>query len=164
MLKMLIAAMLIALPSSVSASWKMQTGHKAFSSFAPVISTIATVDAKAAASGITARLQIECFTHPQLSGLSFGVVLSKGTAPGPIGWRYQYDDATAVKRGPFSRISLTSISLGDASSAELKNLPGAKRLRLTLLPAQGSELSYDFDVAGAAEAIKSIPCKETGAH
>jgi hypothetical protein len=53
----------------------------------------------------------------------------------------------------------------DALPAQLlKNLPGAKRLRLTLLPAQGSELSYDFDVAGAAEAIKSIPCKETGAH
>jgi hypothetical protein len=50
--------------------------------------------------------------------------------------------------------------LGDASSAELKGLPSAKRLRLTLLPAQGGELSYDFDVTGAKDAIKSIPCKE----
>jgi hypothetical protein len=160
MKKALVAVSLIAASSTASAAWKVEKGQKAFSTFPPVVSTIATVPAKAPFQGVTARLQVECFTHPQLSGLSFGVVLSKGTVPGALGWRYQYDDSPPVQRGPFSRTSLTSISLGDAASAELKGLPAARRLRLTLLPAGGGELPYDFDVTGAAQAIKSVPCKE----
>jgi hypothetical protein len=52
------------------------------------------------------------------------------------------------------------ITLGDARSAETKGLVGAKVLKLTLLPADGTQLPYEFDVAGAADAIKSVGCKE----
>lgn len=159
--KMILLIPFLAVSGPAFAEWKIETGKKAFSSFAPNVSTIATLPAKAPFHGVSARLQIECFTHPQLTGLSFGIVLSKAPPNGFMAWRYQYDDAPPLKRGPYSRtLPATSISLGDASSGELKGLRNAKRLRLTLLPADGSELPYDFDVTGAENAIKSIPCEE----
>src|SRR4051794_27954891 len=85
-----VFALLIATPTF--ADWKVATGKKVFSSFPPIVTPIATVPAKAPFRGVTARLQLECFTHPQLSGLMFGIVLSKEPANGYISWRYQYDD------------------------------------------------------------------------
>jgi hypothetical protein len=118
---------------------------------------VATIDAKTASNGITARLQLECFTHPDLATLSFGIVISKPTAPGFLKYRIQFDDGPTVERGPYTRLSLTNTSLGDE---EKKALPTAKRLRLTLLPTKPPELTYDFNVSGAASAIKGLNCKE----
>jgi hypothetical protein len=161
MIRLLLAICLIASPSIASAAWKVETGKKAMTTFPPLVGKIATVPAKAPYKDTTARLQLECFISPQLTGLQFGIVLSKRPPNGFMAWRYQYDGAPAVKKGPYSRaLPPESISLGDAKSAEVKGLIGAKRLRLTLLPADGSELSYEFDVTGAADAIKAVRCKE----
>jgi hypothetical protein len=54
-----------------------------------------------------------------------------------------------------SWISLRSCGL----VAEIKGLVGAKVLKLTLLPADGTQLPYEFDVAGAPDAIKGVGCK-----
>jgi hypothetical protein len=75
-------------------------------------------------------------------------------------YEYKFDDAARVQRGPYSRRSLTVVNLGDAASEEFKGLSKAKRLQLTLLPRQGPELTFDFDLSGSASAIDAIPCKE----
>jgi hypothetical protein len=161
MFRTLLAACLVALSSNAFATWKVETGKKALSSFPPLVGTLATVPAKAPFKGMTARLQLECFTHPELSGLQFGIILSKAPPNGLMAWRYQYDDSARVETKPYSRtLPPQSITVGDASSPEVKGLTGAKRLRLTLLPADGSELPYEFDVTGAADAIKAVGCKE----
>lgn len=158
--KSLLFALIFLTNSPALAEWKVENGRKAFSSFAPATGAIVTSPAKAPYRGVTARLQIECFTHPELTGLSFGIVLSKEPPNGFMAWQYQYDENAAVKRGPYSRaLPATSISLGDGESGELKGLRKAQRLRLTLLPADGSQMPFEFDVAGADAAIKTIPCK-----
>lgn len=161
-LKIILIFVIFLFWTNADAAWKINQGTKAFSKFPPVQAIIATVPAKSRPGGISARLQIECFTHPQLQGLNFGVVLSKQPANGFIAWRYQYDDRPIISRGPYSRAAPNpnSISLGDSKSDELKGLPDAHRLRLTLLPADGSTLSFEFDVTGAREAIAAIPCVE----
>jgi len=156
----LILACLVPSSSGASAEWKLGEGRKAFSSFAPITGTLATVPAKAPSQGVTARLQLECFTHPELSGLYFGVILSKETTPGFMGWRFQYDDGPVVERKPSPRLSLTNTALGDRSSDELKGLLKAKRLRLTLLPPRSPDLKYEFDVLGAEKAAAALGCKE----
>jgi hypothetical protein len=165
MLKSAFATLLlVASSANVLAEWTIETGRKGFSSFPPVIGALATTPAKSPLRGVTARLQIECFTHPQLTGLTFGIVLSKAPPNGGMAWRYKYDEALEVQRGPFSRLlPPNAISLGDGSSGELKGLRTARRLRLTLVPASGPELTYDFDVSGASNAIRKIPCKESAA-
>jgi hypothetical protein len=156
-----IAACLMLLSSTAFAAWKVETGKKIMSTFPPLVGTLASVLAKAPLNGVTARLQIECFTHPELTGIQFGIILSKKPPNGFMAWRYQYDDATPVKTKPYSRsLPPEAITLGDGSSTEVKGLTNAKRLRLTLLPADGSELPYEFDVTGAADAIKAVGCKE----
>jgi hypothetical protein len=159
--KVLVSACLLVISSSAFAAWKVETGKKAMTTFPPLTGKIATLSAIAPYKNVSARLQIECFISPELSGLQFGIILSTRPPNGFMAWRYQYDDAAPVKTRPYSRaLPPESISLGDASSAELKGLTGAKRLRLTLLPADGSELPYEFDVTGALEAIKAVGCKE----
>jgi hypothetical protein len=105
------------------------------------VGTLASGQAKAPLNGLTARLQIECFTHRDLTGIQFGIILSKKPPNGFMAWRCQYDDAAPVKTKPYSRsLPPEAITLGDASSPEVKGLANAKRLNLTLLPADGSEL------------------------
>jgi hypothetical protein len=142
------------------AAWSISEGKK-ISPFPPLTGKIATLPAKGPFNGMTAKLYVECFTHPELTGLSFGILLSKSPPNGYMGWTYQYDDAVPVQRGPFSRaLPVNFISLGDATSGELKGLLTAKRLHLILQPASGGALPFDFDVVGAAAAIAKIPCKE----
>jgi hypothetical protein len=160
--------MMMVVPALALAEWKLeQQGTKVMSlrndsayGIRNTVFTIAKLTAKAPSRGVTAYLQVECFEHPELTGRTFGIVLSKGTTPGPIAYRYKFDDDAPVQRGPYSRTSLTVVTLGDAASEELKGLSKASRLQLTLLPAQSPELTFDFDVSGAASAINAIPCKE----
>jgi hypothetical protein len=158
----LLAAYFMAISSSAFAAWKVETGKKAMTIFPPLTGKIATVPAKAPYKEMSARLQLECFVSPELSGLQFGIVLSKAPPKGFMAWRYQYDDHPPIKTKPYSRsLPPESITLGDSSSPEVKGLTGAKRLLITLLPADGSELPYEFDITGAAEAVKTVGCKET---
>lgn len=156
-----IAVSLILMPAPALAEWKVeQQGTKVMSHRNDPIGTIARLAAEAPSRDITAYLQVECFEHPPLSGKHFGVVLSKATTPGPIAYEYKFDDAAPVLRGPYSRTSLTVVSLGDAESKEFKGLSKAKRLQLTLLPRQGPKLTFNFNLSGGASAIDAIPCKE----
>ncbi len=159
-IKTLLVACLIVLPTGAFAGWKVEYGPKVMSLRDDPVGTIARLPAKAPYYGISAFLQIECFVHPEVGSRTLGIVLSKPTTTGALGWRYQFDDGPVIQRGPFSRVSLTVISLGDATQDEFKGLAHAKRLRLTLLPRQSAELPFDFDVTGAAEAINKVPCKE----
>jgi hypothetical protein len=136
-----------------------QQGTKIISHRNDPVGTIAKLSAKAPSRDITAYLQVECFERPPLSGMHVGIVLSRPTTPGPITYRYKFDDAAPVQRGPYSRTSLAVVGLGDAASKEFKGLSKAKRLQLTLRPSQGPELEFDFDLNGSASAIDAIPCK-----
>jgi len=161
MMREAIAVSLILMPTPALAEWKVeQQGTKVMSHRNDPVGTIARLAAEAPSRDITAYLQVECFEHPPLSGKHFGVVLSKATTPGPIAYEYKFDDAAPVLRGPYSRTSLTVVSLGDAESKEFKGLSKAKRLQLTLLPRQGPKLTFNFDCRGGASAIDAIPCKE----
>jgi hypothetical protein len=156
----LAVAMALFWTSIAQAAWTVREGKK-ISPFPPLTGQIATLPAKAPFNGMTAKLHVECFTHPELTGLSFGILLSKNPPNGFMGWTYQYDDAPPVKQGPFSRaLPPNYISLGDATSGELKGLRTAKRLHLVLQPANGGALPFDFDVTGADVAFAKIPCKE----
>ena len=79
-----------------------------------------------------------------------------------MAWRYQFDDSPPIRTKAYSRsLPPESITLGDASSPAVKGLTGARRAcDSPLLPADGSELPYEFDVTGAAEAVKAVGCKE----
>jgi hypothetical protein len=144
--------------TSASAAWKVETGRKVMSMREDPVGRIATLLAKNASHSSTARLQIECFVHPQLHGISLGIVLSKPTAPGALGWRYSFDGAVDAKEGPYSRTSLTVVALSDARGAMFKGIRRAKMLKLTLLPASGPQLQYEFDVSGAQGAIERLSC------
>jgi hypothetical protein len=146
--------------TTASAQWKVENGKK-ISKFPPLTGEIATLSANAPAKGFSARLHIECFTHHELTGLSLGILLSKNPPDGPMGWTYRFDDQSAVRRRPTSRmLPANYIHLGDASSVELQGLRTAAKLRLTLQPATGGTLPFDFDLRGAAAAIQKIGCKE----
>ena len=164
MIKALLIACLIALPTGAFAEWKVERGSKLMSLRDDPVGTIAKLPAKAPYHGVSAFLQIECFVHPEVGGRTFGIVLSKPTTTGAISWRYQFDNGPVVQRGPYTRLSLTVIGLGDFTQDEFKGLVHAKRFRLTLLPRQSEELPFDFDVTGVAEAINKVPCKEIIRH
>lgn len=158
-----IAVSLMLMPAPALADWKVeQQGAKVMSHRNDPVGAIAKLPAKAPSRDITAYLQVECFEHPPLSGKHVGVVLSRPTRPGPITYRYKFDDAAPVQRGPYSRTSLAVVGLGDAASEEFKGLSKAKRLQLTLHPSQGPEFNFDFDLSGSVSAIDAIPCKENG--
>jgi hypothetical protein len=69
MYRLILAACLALASSNAFAAWKVETGKKALSSFPPLTGTVATAPAKSAYKSIVARLQLECFTHPQLTGI-----------------------------------------------------------------------------------------------
>lgn len=106
-------------------------------------------------------MQLDCYVSESIGGLGLALILSKEPPRGFMAWRYQFDDGPPVQTKPYSRsLPAENIQLGDRSSPEVKGLMNAKRLRLTLLPADGSELPFDFDVSGAAEAAQGLACKE----
>jgi hypothetical protein len=145
--------------SPASAAWVVRNGKK-LSPFPPLTGTIATLAAKKPYHGVTGMLHVECFTHPELTSLNFGIVLSKNPPNGFMAWSYQVDDMATVTTKPYSRaLPANFISLGDGDDPLLKAILAGKRLRLTLLPADGSRLPYEFDLTGAAQAIKQILCR-----
>jgi hypothetical protein len=161
MKRIVLAACILSAASSADAAWEVEQGRKIMSTFPPLVGMIATLPAKASHNGVAAQLRLECFTHPELTGIQFGIVLSKKPPNGFMAWKYQYDEKPPVQTKPYSRsLPPEVITLGDATSAETKGLVGAKTLKLTLLPADGSQLPYEFDVTGAADAIKAVGCKE----
>jgi hypothetical protein len=161
MLKVFLSVCLVLVTPTAFAAWKVEQGKKALTISPPTVGTIATVPAKSASKGYNARLQLDCFVSPDLSGLSFNLILSKEPPKGFIARRYQYDDGAPVQTKPFSRaLPPENINLGDRSAPEVKALMTAKRLRLTLLPADGSEIPFEFDVSGASDAASKLACKE----
>jgi hypothetical protein len=115
------------------------------------IGTIAKVPAKAASYGVTAYLQIECFKSPELTQKHFAVVVAKNIPPG-LSFRVKFDDDTPVQRGPYTRGTVHGLD-----DEAFERLPRARRLQL--LQPQGPELTFDFDVTGAASAINAILCE-----
>ena len=151
----LLAMMLM--PRLSLAEWKIEgEGVKVMSLPQDRIGTIAKVPAKAASYGVTAYLQIECFKSPELTQKHFAVVVAKNIPPG-LSFRVKFDDDTPVQRGPYTRIGDGTVHGLDDEAVE--RLPRARRLQLSLLQPQGPELTFDFDVTGAASAINAIPCE-----
>jgi hypothetical protein len=72
----LLTVMAVAISSAAQADWQVQQRRKAFVLLPSETGMTATVSPKTPARGTIARLQLECFIHPQLSGLSFMDCLS----------------------------------------------------------------------------------------
>jgi hypothetical protein len=152
----------IAWASSAYSNWWTKEGQK-LSLFPPKTGMIAVVEAKAPDRGVTARLHAECFTpNSEIAIRAVFVVLSEEMTPGPLGWRYQFDEAQTrtVQMGLPAETRLSHFLLGDASSANFRRLTEAKRFRLTLMPTKSLEFNFDFDVTGAGAQINLIPCRE----
>lgn len=156
----LCAVCLVTLPMAAFAGWKVEHGKKLMSLSDDPTGTIAKLPAKAPFHGVSAYLQVECFVHPQVGGRTVGIVLSKPTTTGAISWRYQFDDGPVVQRGPYTRLSLTVIGLGDFTQDEFKGIARSKRLRLTLLPRASEEFPFEFDLTGASDAINKVLCMD----
>ena len=155
------AAVLNADGAGVSrAEWKVERGTKAGNLRDHQVGIIATLPATATFDGVSAYLQVECLEHPEVTTRIVNIVTSKDTAPGLMMWRYQFDDRPPMQRGPYSRLNLKVIGLGDSSSDEFKGLLTARRLRVTLMPARGPQWSFEFDLRGAPQAINAVPCKK----
>ena len=122
------------------AEWKVERGTKVGSLRNHQVGIIATLPATATFDGVSAYLQVECFEHPEVTTRIVNLVTSKDTAPGLMMWRYQLDDRPPMQRGPYSRLSLKVIGLGDSSSDEFKGLLTARRLRVTLMPTTGPQM------------------------
>lgn len=155
----LFAPFLFLAPCLACAEWKVEYGITVGSLHDNRIGIIATLPAKSTFKGISAYLQIECLDHPDVTTRIVSIVTSIGTVPKLMMWSYQLDDRPPVQRGPYSRLSLKVIGLGDSSSDEFNGLLSARQLRVNLIPAKGPQWSFDFDLAGASQAIRSIPCK-----
>jgi PAS domain S-box-containing protein len=148
-------------PVAVSrAEWKVERGTKVGSLRNHQVGIIATLPATATFDGVSAYLQVECLEHPEVTTRIVNIVTSKDTAPSLMAWRYQLDDRPPTQRGPYSRLSLKVIGLGDSSSDEFKGLLTARRLRVTLMPTTGPQWSFEFDLRGAPHAINAVPCQK----
>ena len=159
MKKLLVAACLVLTSGLAAAEWKVEHGAKVSDKRKDGGGTVAILPAKAAFKDVSAYLQVECFEHPKRNMRTVNIVTSRESAPGLMMWRYQFDDRPPKQRGPYSRLSLTVTGLGDSSSDEFKGLLTAKRLQVTLMPTNGPQWSFEFDLAGASEAIDAVPCK-----
>jgi hypothetical protein len=74
---------------------------------------------------------------------------------GAVGWTIQIDDGETWRSQARRFLETTHIPLEEGF---IERLPTAKRFRLTLQPTVGDELAYDFDVSGAADAVKKLDC------
>ena len=157
MMKMAVSLAMILMPILSFAEWTIEPqGAKVMSLPADRLGPIAKLPAKAPSYGVTAYLQIECFKSPELTQRHFAVVVTKNSPPG-LPYRIKFDDDTPVQRGPYIRTGDGTVH-GLADEA-FTRLPTARRLELSLLQPQGPQLTFDFDVTGAASAINAIPCE-----
>lgn len=145
--------------SSVAAShaladWAIWHGAEKLLQFPATTGKVARVPAEAISHGFSATLQLECFNHPELSGWTLGVILSRETRPGAMGYRYRLDNQPAVVVSPGTRTSLKSHALSPFPGG----LKSGKTFRLELTPASGPTLSFDFDVRGAGKAMDAVGC------
>ena len=142
------------------AEWKVERGTKVGSLRNHRVGIIATLPATATFDGVSAYLQVECLEHPEVTTRIVNLVTSKDTAPGLMMWRYQLDDNPPTQHGPYSRLSLKVIGLGDSSSDEFEGLLTGRRLRVTLMPTTGPQWSFEFDLRGAPQAINAVSCQK----
>jgi PAS domain S-box-containing protein len=142
------------------AEWKVERGTKVGSLRNHQVGIIATLPATATFDGVSAYLQVECLEHPEVTTRIVNLVTSKDTAPGLMMWRYQLDDNPPTQHGPYSRLSLKVIGLGDSSSDEFEGLLTGRRLRVTLMPTTGPQWSFEFDLRGAPQAINAVSCQK----
>ena len=157
MMKMAVSLAMILMPTLSFAEWKIEAqGAKVMSLPADRLGTIAKLPAKAPSYGVTAYLQIECFKSPELTQRHFALVVTKNIPPG-LPYRVKFDDDTPVQRGPYIRTGDGTVQGLDDEA--FTRLPTARRLQLSLLQPQGPQLTFDFDVTGAASAINAIPCE-----
>ena len=84
-------------------------------------------------------------------------MVTKNIPPG-LPYRVKFDDDTPVQRGPYIRTGDGTVQALDDEA--FTRLPTARRLQLSLLQPQGPQLTFDFDVTGAASAINAIPCEK----
>jgi hypothetical protein len=159
MKKALVAAFLLLVPCLAFAEWKVERGIKVGSLHDDQVGIIATLPAKLTFKGVSAYLQVECLEHPEVTTWIVSIVTSKRTVPKLMMWSYPLDDRPPVLRGPYSRLSMTVIALGDSSSEELKGLSAAQRLHVTLIPTKGPQWSFEFDLSGARQPINAVPCQ-----
>jgi hypothetical protein len=158
MMRMAVSLAMILMPTLSFAEWKIEAqGAKVMSLPADRLGTIAKLPAKAPSYGVTAHLQIECFKSPGLTQRHFAVVVTKNIPPS-LPYRVKFDDDTPVQRGPYIRTGDGTVHGLDDEA--LTRLPTARRLQLSLLQPQGPQLTFDFDVTGAASAINAIPCEK----
>jgi hypothetical protein len=157
MMKMAVSLAMILMPTLSFAEWKIEEqGTKVMSLPADRIGTIAKLPAKAPSYGVMAYLQIECFKSPELTQRHFAVVVTKNIPPG-LPYRVKFDNDAPVQRGPYIRTGDGTVHGLDDEA--FTRLPTARRLELSLLQPQGPQLTFDFDVTGAASAINAVPCE-----
>ena len=157
MMKMAVSLAMILMPTLSFAEWKIEAqGAKVMSLPADRLGTIAKLPAKAPSYGVTAYLQIECFKSPELTRRHFAVVVTKNIPPG-LPYRVKFDDDAPVQRGSYIRTGDGTVQGLDDEA--FTRLPTARRLQLSLIQPQGPQLTFDFDVTGAASAINAIPCE-----
>src|SRR5260221_14059684 len=108
-MRTILITCIIFFSSTAFAEWHVQQGSQVFSMTQKAIGVVATVTAKSPSNGISAHLQLECFVHPDLMSLTSGIVFSRSTPSGPMPYLIQFDDAPSMARGPFTRLSVTSM-------------------------------------------------------
>jgi hypothetical protein len=145
-----VGALLVVSPPA-SAKWELQGSSSNFPSMA--------VDAKVQPKQIPARLQIECPSRSEPSGMSLAVALDYNIPKsGAVGWSIQIDGGETWRYQEHRFLHTTHIQIAGPQSKAFEALKSAKRLRLTLQPTVGEALRYDFDVSGGSVAIAKLDC------
>jgi hypothetical protein len=116
----------------------------------------ASVTAKAANKGITARLDVYCLGFKDDTSPVVSLETSASFTPGRMGLRYRLDTDEPEPR----YMPVNSGGRGMSLWAQPKTFFGKKQLRLELQPARSPNLFFEFDIAGAEQAIRALGCKK----
>lgn len=116
----------------------------------------ATLSAKAADRGISAKLELTCGGLDD--GRAFALRLSAPMTPGRMSANLRVDDR---KVRPLASLRTFSDPYRlPFITAPNYDLWGFKRFRIQLFPAGSPELFYDFDLTGIDKAISALPCNK----
>jgi hypothetical protein len=152
MRRIFAVAVLVVLSSPALAKWKVYGADLNYPSM--------SVDAKAPAHNINAYLRLECAPARSSSGLPLTLFLDQNVPKtGSVGWSIQIDGGETWNTPARRFLQTTRIELYELKGTSLEMLAAAKRLRLTLKPNVGGELTYDFDVSGGAAGIEKMACR-----